>query len=175
MVLIVVLIVLILEGLTLNRLKADATLAKFPAPENLGQQFVPFAENETLSNSDLTAGPHQAFPIVGFGRELVRQQNLNASMKQIAARSVLRAASLTSAAFASAIEPRRKDAGVVEDHQIAGAQEVRQVAELAVGTAATRSLQLQHPRAVAGRKRLLGNQFVRQMKMKVRDQHALRL
>jgi hypothetical protein len=34
---------------------------------------------------------------------------------------------------------------------------------------------LQHPRAVAGRKRLLGNQFVRQMKMKVRDQHALRL
>jgi hypothetical protein len=70
-------------------------------------------------------------------------------------------------AFAPAIKTCGKDAGIVEDQQIAGVKQVRKVEELAIGMMAAGALQMQHPRAVTSGERLLGNEFVGEMEMEV--------
>ena len=77
-------------------------------------------------------------------------------------------------AFAAAVEPRWKDAGVVEDHQIAGAQQFREVAEQTVRIGAV-SPNVQHPGAVAGREGFLGDEFRGKVEVEVRNQHNFRL
>jgi hypothetical protein len=61
-----------------------------------------------FADSDLAAGPNQAFPIVGVGGQLAGQQNLDATVEKIAG------------ALAASMEPSGKNAGVVEDHYVAG-------------------------------------------------------
>jgi len=96
-------------------------------------------------------------------------------MEEIAGRRIVRADRMRAGTFAAAIEPRGEDAGVVEDHQIAELQQVRKVAEQAVGVLAAGSLQLQHAGTVAGSERFLGDEFVGQMEVEVRNQHGVRL
>ena len=68
-----------------------------------------------------------------------------------------------------------KDAGVVEDHQIAGPQEFGKVAEQAIGIVAAASLQVQHAGAVACGEGVLGDEFVGKMEVEVGNQHEFRL
>ena len=134
-----------------------------------------FAEEQAFADADLAAGANQAFPIVGFGGKLAGQQNFDAAVKEIAGRGIARADGLSAGAFAAAIEPRGKDAGVVEDHQVAGLQQFREVAEHDGRTLAAGSLQVQHAGAVAGGEGLLGNEVVGKMEIEVGNQHGVRL
>jgi len=156
-------------------LKTDAAQAEFRAGEDLGLQFIPLAEKQAFAHADFAAGPNQAFPIVGLGGELVGQENLDAAAEEIACRRIVRADRVGAGAFAAAIEPRWKDAGVVENEQVAGLQELREMAEQAVGTAAGGSLQVEHAGTIASGKRFLGNEVVGKMEVEVGNQHGLRL
>src|SRR5580704_10615997 len=117
-----------------NGLKADAALAEFRSGEDLGLQVVMMAvaEEQAFSDADLAAGTDEAFPIVGISSQLARQQNLDATVERVPGRRIFRADGLNPGAFGAAIEPRWKDAGVVENHNIAGLQQIREVAEQAV-------------------------------------------
>ena len=96
-------------------------------------------------------------------------------MEEIAGGRIVRADRVSAGALAAAIEPGGKDAGVVEDHKIARLQQLREIAEQAVGTVAAGSLQVQHAGAVTGGEGLLGNEFVGKMEVEVRNQHGVRL
>ena len=160
-----------------DRLKADAALAELGAGEDLGFKFVPIvlAEEQAFTNADLAAGPNQAFPVVGLGGELTRQQNLDAAVEEVARRRIVRADRLGAGAFAAAVEPRWKNAGVVEDHEVTGPQQLREVAEQAVGMLAADSPQVQHAGGVADGEGFLGDQFVGQVEVEVGNQHGVRL
>jgi hypothetical protein len=149
--------------LILAGLKTDAALAEFLAGKNLSLKFIVIPEEQAFADADLAAGPDQALPIIGLGGELARQQNLDATVKGI------------TRALTAAIEPRGKDAGVVEDQQIAGPQQVWEVAEQAVGVEAAGSWHVQHPGAIAVDGGFLGDEFVGKTKVEVGNQHGVRL
>jgi hypothetical protein len=104
----------------LNGLKANAALAEFSAGEDFGLQFILPAEKQAFADADLAAGPNQAFPIVWVGGKLAREQYLDASVEEIAVGRILRADGMSAGAFAATVEPRWKNARVVEDHDVAG-------------------------------------------------------
>lgn len=106
---------------------------------------------------------------------MLGQQNLDTAVKEIAGRGIAGAASVGARAFATAIEPRWKDAGIIEHDQIAGPQQFREVAKKPVGIAAAASLNVQHAGAVAGGKRFLGDESVGKVEVEVRHQHDVRL
>jgi len=120
-----------------------------------------------FSNVELAAGPNQAFPIVGLTGELAREKNLDTALKKLASGRIGPAYGLNMYAFAPAKKACGKDASIVEDQQIAGMKQVRKIAELAIGMVAAGALQMQHPRAVTSRERLLGNEFAGEMEMEV--------
>src|SRR5712691_1840594 len=103
-----------------NRAEANAAFAEFSAGENLSLQLIELAEKQVFANANLAAGSNQAFPIVGRSRELAGEENLDAALEEIASRGIAGTDGVSPSAFAAAIEPCRKDAGVVEDEQIAG-------------------------------------------------------
>jgi hypothetical protein len=139
--------------------KANSALAESGASEHLGMQFIGtvLAEEQVFADADLAAGTNQAFPIVGFDGKLAREQNFDAAAEKIARGRMVRAERFGASALAAAIKPRRKNAGVVEDHQIPGLQEVGKVIEPAVGMVAGGSLQVEHAGSVARGEGLLGD------------------
>ncbi len=78
-------------------------------------------------------------------------------------------------AFAAAIKPGRKDAGVVEDDEIAGLQKVREFAEQTIRIAAAGALQVQHAGAVTGGEWLLGDEFAGKVEIEIGNPHGVRL
>jgi hypothetical protein len=78
-------------------------------------------------------------------------------------------------AGAAAIQPGGKHSSVVEDNQIGGSQQIREIEKLAIREPATRFLHVQHPRRRAIRKGLLRDQVVGKMVVEVGNLHALRL
>ncbi len=92
-------------------------------------------------------------------------------MEEIPGRRIVRTDRLSMGAFATAIEASWKNAGVVENHDIAGVQQVGEVAEQAVRMAAA-SQQVEHAGAVAGGERFLGNQIAGKMEIEVGNQHG---
>lgn len=96
-------------------------------------------------------------------------------MEEIARGRIVRADRLGARTLAAAVETRREDASVVEDYEIAGMQEVWEVAEQKVGIVAAGSLQVQHAGGIAGGEGILGDEFVGKMEVEVRNQHGFRL
>jgi hypothetical protein len=156
-------------------LEADTALAELGAGEDFSLQFVFLAEEQALADADFAAGTNQAFPIVGIGRELPGEQNLDAAVKEVAGCGVALADGLSAGAFAAAVEPGGKDASVVEDHEIAGPQHIGEVAEQAIGIVAAGTLQVKETGSVTGGERLLGNQLVGKVEMEIGNQHGVRL
>ncbi len=154
--------------------KADAALAEFGAGKDLGLKFISLAEEQAFADADFAAGPDQALPIVRFSRKLAGQQNLDAAVEEIARGRVAWADGMRSGSFAAAIESSRKDAGIVEDQQVAGMQEIGKFAEQAVSMT-TGSVQVEHARSVASGEGLLGNEVFGKMKVEVGNQHGIRL
>jgi len=156
-------------------LEADLALAEFGAGQDLGLQFVLLAEEEAFADTDFAAGANQAFPIVGIGGELAGEQNFDAAVEEITRGGITRADRLSMGALAAAIKPGRKDAGIVEDDEIAGLQKIREVAEQAIGIFAAGSLQVQHAGAVAGGEGFLGDEFGRKVEVEIGNPHGVRL
>lgn len=63
---------------------------------------------------------------------MTSEEDLDASRKKVARCGILRAYGLSAISAAVAVEASVKYAGVVEDEQVVGAQEVREVAEEAI-------------------------------------------
>jgi hypothetical protein len=156
-------------------LKADKAFAELGAGQDFGLQFVLRSEEEAFTDSDFAAGANQAFPIVGIGGELAGKENFNTAVEEITRRWIARADSLSANAFSATVEASRKDAGIVEDHEIAGMQQVGEVAEQAIGITAAGALQVQHARRVAGGEGFLGDEFVGKVEVKIGNQHGVRL
>ena len=70
---------------------------------------------------------------------------------------------------AAAVKSGGKDAGVVENHDIAGVKEIGEIAEVAILIIAALALQVQHAGTVAGGERLLSNEFGRQVEIEIGD------
>jgi len=155
--------------------KADAALAEFGAGKDLGLKFVSLSEEQAFADADLAAGPDQTLPIVGMGGELAGQQNLDAAVEEIARGGIVWADGMSAGAFAATVESGRKDAGVVEDHEIAGLQQVGKFAERVVGIAAGDSLQMEHAGTVASSEGSLGDKVLGKMEVEVGNQHGVRL
>jgi hypothetical protein len=68
-------------------------------------------------------------------------------------------------------EARGQDAGVVEDEEIAGLEELREVGEEVVAEGAGGAVEDQHPAGAALGGRVLGDQFFRQVEVEVGDEH----
>src|SRR5579872_5518192 len=81
-----------------------AAFAEAASGNDLRFEFVVFAEEQTLSYSDLAAWPNQAFPFVRNLRYLPRKQDLDLSLQEIAGSRVLRAYRLRPGAAASPAE-----------------------------------------------------------------------
>jgi len=171
----VVFVTVIVVVFSSKRLKSDAAFAELGAGENFGLQFVVLPEKEAFADANLASGVNQAFPIVRVGRELAREQDLDASLQNVACWGIARAPGLRARAFAAAVKPGRKDAGVVENNEIAGAQQIGEIAEQAIRVLATGSLKMQQAGAVAGGERFLCDEFFGEMKAEVGDQHRARL
>lgn len=158
-----------------QRLKTDATFAEFPTGNDLGFQFIGFAEKQSFSNADFATGPYQTLPVVGLDGKLARQQNLDSAAEEITGRWIVRADSLSMDACPAPVKPRWKDSSVVEDHQVAGPQQIWKVAKVAISILAADPLQMQHAGAVASGEGLLGYEFGGKMKVEVGNQHGVRL
>jgi hypothetical protein len=124
-----------------------------------------------FAHADFAAGANQAFPIVGTGRKLTGEKNLDATLQEIASTGIALADGLGVRAFAPSIKTRGKNASVVEHKQVAGLEQIGQIAKLAIKVTACGAKQVQHSRAVPGGERLLGNEFVGKMEMKIGNQH----
>src|SRR5271166_6383649 len=124
----------------INRLKAYAPLTEFSAGENFCMQLIVRAEEQPFSDSDFAAGTNQALPIIRLTGNLAGKQNFNASVKKIAGGGIVQAHGLGAGTRPAAVETRGKDTCVVEDHDISRLQELRKVAEHAVGPLSARAL-----------------------------------
>lgn len=116
----------------LYRRETDAALAKAAARDHLGLEFTVVSEEEMFSDTDFSSRAHKAFPFVGLELQLPGEEDLDAPAKKIAGRGIARAQCFRTESAAASIEARGEDASVVEDDEVAGAQEFGEVAELAI-------------------------------------------
>ena len=86
-------------------------------------------------------------------------------------RYVSRDGAASAGALAASVEPGGKNASVVEDHQVTGLQEAREVAKLTIKPFAGTALHVQQSGRIAGGKRLLGDEFVGKVEVELRNQH----
>ena len=156
-------------------LEANVALAESGAGHNLGLQFILIAEEEAFADSDFAPGTNQALPIVGIGAKLAGQKNFDAAVEEITGCRISRAKRLRADAFAAAEEPGGKDAGVVENEEIAGLQQLREVAKQLVEIATAGSLEVQHAGAIACREGFLGDEFVGKVEVEIGNPHGFRL
>ena len=106
------------------------------------------------------------------------EQNFDASLQKISGRRIAIAHRLRPHSSAPPVQPRGKHAGVVEDHQISGAKQFREIAELPIVQAAGLpgcTVQMQQARGGAVLKRHLRDQLFWKVVMEIGDQHAFRL
>ena len=101
-------------------------------------------ERDPLAGAHFTAGPHQRFPYPAARVQRPHQQNLDFALP----------------AGAMAVEPRGKNARIVQYKAIAGAEELRQVAKGAVLPAPRRAVHHEHARRRTVRQRLLRDQLL---------------
>src|SRR5262249_219974 len=147
----------------MDRRKAERPLTKFPASNDLGLQFILFAEENSFSYADFPARTHQCLPFQG--RNLSCKQDLYPAVEKISRRRILFAHGLGAQTGPAAKESRRKNPAVVQDQEIVRAQEAGKVNELTVFKCAVRQAQVEHARGAALRERLLGNEFSGQKKI----------
>ncbi len=143
----------------LGGLKTDVALAELSARQDFSLEFNLIAEEKAFADSDFAAGANQALPIVGIGRELASEEDFDAA----------------GSAFAAAIKPGRKNAGIVEDDEIAGSQKVGEFTKQGVRIAAANPLQAQHAGAVAGGEGFLRDEFDGKVEVEIGDLHGVRL
>ena len=152
--------------------EADVAFAEFSTGDDFCLQFVVFSEKQMLANRDLPSGPDQALPLIGIGLQLAGQEDFNAPAKKVARCGIMRTENLRLKTSAAAIQTRGKHPGVVEDDEVVGAEQVREIAELTIRKSARCGGKVKKARRCTVGEGLLGDQFFRQIVMKIGDQHA---
>lgn len=156
-------------------MKTDVAFTEGSAGDDFGLQLVLFAEEQVLADIDFAAGTNQALPIVGLGGKLAGKQDLDASVKIAAGGGVAAADGLRAETSAAPVEAGGKDAGVIENDNIVGAEEIGQIAKMAVMELAGIAMQVQHAGTVASGGRFLGDELFGKMEVEIGNQHGLRL
>ena len=133
---------------------------KLPRATTSACKFVVLAEEQLFSHADLSPGPHQALPLVGFARNLPGQEDFDSAPQKISRSRILRAERLRLHAASPAIQARGKDARVVEHDQVVRSQQVGKVPELCIAQLFSAAIQMQQPRRRPVGQRFLGNEFV---------------
>ena len=158
-----------------GRFKADAPFAESSASDYFRLQSVGIAEEQPFPDSNLASRADQAFPFGGLDRKLFGKKNFNLSAQEVAGSRILRTQRLRTSAGSSPKQTRGENSRVVQYQQVIWAQKGWQIIEVGVDNRTGSTVQMQHPGARPIGKRLLSNQFFRQVKIKIRDLHARRL
>jgi tRNA N6-adenosine threonylcarbamoyltransferase len=130
-------------------------LPELAPTQNLRRQVL--GDYDPLAGAHLFTGPDQRFPSICS--KLAGQKNLDPPR----------------AMFPPPIEPGRKNARVIEHQAIVLMHIGGEIPEVAILPGALRAIDHQHPRAVAFRERLLGDQLFGQIIIEVINTHSSRL
>jgi len=159
----------------LCRREADVALAEFAASDDPGLKFIVIAEEEMLTDADFSAGADEAFPVVGVLLELACEEDLDASVQELARGGIARAERLGFEAGATSVKTGGKYFRVVEDQKVGGTEEIGEVAELAIVELAVGGRKVEEAGGGAVGERLLGDEFFGEMVVEVGDEHGNRL
>src|SRR5206468_497090 len=80
---------------------------------------------QALANSNLSARPNQALPLIWFCRYLLGQQDLNPALQELVGRRVPGTDGVGLRSASSAIQPGREYAGIVKYNQVTRNQQLR--------------------------------------------------
>ena len=127
---------------------------------------MPVGEDEGLAGLDLAAGADERGPLVRG--ELLGEQDFDAAGGCGRAR-------LRVQAEAMGEEPRGKDAGVVEDEEVAVAQMRGEIGEEVIFNRAGRAVDSQHAAGATDLRRSLGDEFFGEIEVEVGDAHLISL
>lgn len=155
--------------------EADVALSELAAGDDFGLKFIVVAEVELLADCDLAAGTDETLPVVGLALELASEEDFNASLEKVATGGIARAERLGLESGAAPIEARGEDARIVEDKEIGGAEEVGEIAELAVFEVAGRRGEMEKAGGGAVFQRLLCDEVFGKMVIEIGDEHGIRL
>ena len=137
--------------------KTDVALAEFPTGDDFSLQLVMIPEEKVLADRNFSAGTDQALPVIRIGLELAREEDFDASAKEVAGRRIVWTENLRLKTCAAAIQTCGKYSSVVKDDQIARTKEAREVAESTILKSARCSGNVKKPRCRAVGERLLGD------------------
>ena len=117
-----------------------------------------------------------------LGRQTAIQMQLHAFAGRLAGPDVCRGAVRSGNAFDQHLHPaparlpaedaRRDDPGIVEHQQVAGLEQLRQFAELPVSQCIVNGIEAEQAAGAARRARLAGDQFLREIVVKVAALHG---
>src|SRR5215831_1984680 len=119
-----------------RRREADMTLAEFSTGDDFGLQFVMISEEEVLADRNFSAGPNEALPVLRIGLQLAREEDFDASAKEVARCWIVWTENLRLKASAAAIQAGGKHSSVVEDDEVVGSNEIREITEMTIFTCA---------------------------------------
>ena len=101
------------------------------------------------------------------------EQNLDSAVQKFASCGIVRTDGLRPESAAMTVEASRKYAGVIEDHQVVGPQELREIPKLQVSQTAIAAIEMKEPGGGAIRQRLLGDLVLGQIVMEFGHKHAI--
>ena len=124
-----------------------------------------FGELDLLADAQLAAGPHQCFPALRFGANLLDEQDLDQPADLLSGGGRVDSG-------ASPEQARRQHARVVEHEPVACPEKARQVAKAAILPTAWDAVDDQHAAVIALLQGLLRNQIRRQVKVEIGNPHT---
>lgn len=157
------------DGLKVRRRgEAEDAFAELSGGEDLSREkrfgFAGGVEVEMLSRLDFAAGADERRPI--FTAKVLSEQDFDAS-------AGVRGIVLGVQAGAGCVKARRDHAAVVEDEQVAGAENLGEVAKEVVAVFTGEPVQAEHSAGAADGRRRLGYKFFRKIEMEVGYTHWL--
>ena len=129
-----------------HRSEADAALSETASGHDFRMQFVVLAEEQMFSRANLSSGPHQTFPLVGFARNLPGQKDFDSAPQKISCGWIRRTHRLGLHAASPAIQARGEDARIVEYDQVVRPQQAGKVPELCIAHLFRAAIQMQQAR-----------------------------
>ncbi len=152
-----------------RRNKANCPFTEFSGGDNLGLQerlfFAGCSEMKMLAGLNLATGANERRPLVFV--ELLSEKNLDAAC------GVGRAGLRVETACASGVEACGDNAAVVENEQVAGVEQVRQIAEKVVTIFSGLTIEDEHTAGPTDRRRRLSDKVFGKIEMKVGYTHCL--
>ena len=127
---------------------------------------------KTVAYTYLPAWPSETFPVIRIFAELPNEEYLDATLQEIAGRRIVGAQSLRLGAATFAIEAGRKHAGIVEDQEIVGTQQIGKIPKVQVRKLPGLPVEVNHARGGTVEQRFLCDLRFGKVVMKVGDQHA---